>query len=209
MSVYFAPFALLFSTWGTGTGLMDATLSQPDADDGDVAVSIVIPCLNEVRSLGACVATAREALITLADRMGLAGEIVVADNGSTDGSQALAIGLGARLVNVRKRGYGSALSGGFNSARGEYLVMGDADGSYDFRESVAMIEALRAGADLCMGSRFLGEIKPGAMPWANRHLGNPVLTGLLNIVYGMKVSDAHCGLRAADEGLLETADAKR
>ena len=175
---------------------MDAALSQLDADGGDVAVSIVIPCLNEVRSLGACIATAREALLTLAGRLGLAGEIVVADNGSTDGSQALAIGLGARLVEVREKGYGSALRGGFNAARGEYLVMGDADGSYDFRESVSMVEALRAGADLCMGSRFLGEIKPGAMPWANRHLGNPVLTGLLNILYGMKVSDAHCGLRA-------------
>ena len=175
---------------------MDAALSQLDADGGDVAVSIVIPCLNEVRSLGACIATAREALLTLAGRLGLAGEIVVADNGSTDGSQALAIGLGARLVEVREKGYGSALRGGFNAARGEYLVMGDADGSYDFRESVSMVEALRAGADLCMGSRFIGEIKPGAMPWANRHLGNPVLTGLLNILYGMKVSDAHCGLRA-------------
>jgi glycosyltransferase involved in cell wall biosynthesis len=175
---------------------MDAALSQPDADDGDVVVSIVIPCLNEVRSLGACILSAREALFTLADRMGLAGEIVIADNGSTDGSQALAVRLGAHLVDVRQKGYGSALRGGFNAAHGEYLVMGDADGSYDFRESVPMIEALRAGADLCMGSRFLGEIKPGAMPWANRHLGNPVLTGLLNILYGMKVSDAHCGLRA-------------
>jgi glycosyltransferase involved in cell wall biosynthesis len=175
---------------------MDAALSQPDADDGDVVVSIVIPCLNEVRSLGACILSAREALFTLADRMGLAGEIVIADNGSTDGSQALALRLGAHLVDVRQKGYGSALRGGFTAAHGEYLVMGDADGSYDFRESVPMIEALRAGADLCMGSRFLGEIKPGAMPWANRHLGNPVLTGLLNILYGMKVSDAHCGLRA-------------
>jgi glycosyltransferase involved in cell wall biosynthesis len=175
---------------------MDAALSQPDVDGGAVAVSIVIPCLNEVRSLGACIATARQALVILADRMGLAGEIVVADNGSTDSSQALAAQLGARVVEVREKGYGAALHGGFDAADGAYLVMGDADGSYDFRESVAMIEALRAGADLCMGSRFLGEIKPGAMPWANRHVGNPVLTGLLNILYGMKVSDAHCGLRA-------------
>jgi hypothetical protein len=175
---------------------MDAALSHTDADDGDVAVSIVIPCLNEVRSLGACILTARKALVSAAERMGLSGEIVVADNGSTDGSQALALRLGARLVDVDAKGYGAALRGGFDAAHGDYLVMGDADGSYDFRESVAMIEALRAGADLCMGSRFAGEIKPGAMPWANRHLGNPVLTGLLNILYGMKVSDAHCGLRA-------------
>jgi len=175
---------------------MDVALPQPDVDGGAVAVSIVIPCLNEVRSLGACIATAREALFILADRMGLAGEIVVADNGSTDGSQALAVQLGARVVEVRGKGYGAALRGGFDATHGAFLVMGDADGSYDFRESIAMIEALRAGADLCMGSRFLGEIKPGAMPWANRHVGNPVLTGLLNVLYGMKVSDAHCGLRA-------------
>jgi len=175
---------------------MDAALSQPDMEIGDIAVSIVVPCLNEVRSLTGCMNTAREALFILANRMGLAGEVVVADNGSTDGSQALAIQLGARLVKVGEKGYGAALRGGFDAAHGEYLVMGDADGSYDFRESVAMIEALRAGADLCMGSRFLGEIKPGAMPWANRYIGNPVLTRLLNGLYGMKVSDAHCGLRA-------------
>jgi glycosyltransferase involved in cell wall biosynthesis len=175
---------------------MDAGISQSDMDAGDLAVSIVIPCLNEVRSLGACIATAREALIAFADGMGMAGEIVVADNGSTDGSQDLAARLGARVVEVSEKGYGAALRGGFDAAHGDYLVMGDADGSYDFRESIAMIAALRAGADLCMGSRFRGEIKPGAMPWANRHLGNPVLTGLLNILYGMKVTDAHCGLRA-------------
>jgi glycosyltransferase involved in cell wall biosynthesis len=175
---------------------MDAALSQRDVGAGDVVVSIVIPCLNEVRSLEACIVTAQEALHILSDRTGLAGEIVVADNGSTDGSQALALRLGARLIAVREKGYGAALRGGFDSARGAYLVMGDADGSYDFRESAAMIEALRAGADLCMGSRFRGEIKPGAMPWANRYIGNPVLTGLLNILYGMRVSDAHCGLRA-------------
>jgi glycosyltransferase involved in cell wall biosynthesis len=175
---------------------MDTALSQSVVDDGARAVSIVIPCLNEVRSLETCIATAREALAILADRMGLRGEIVVADNGSTDGSQVLAGKLGARVVEVSEKGYGAALRGGFDAARGQYMVMGDADGSYDFRESVAMIEKLCAGADLCMGSRFQGEIKPGAMPWANRHIGNPVLTGLLNILYGIHVSDAHCGLRA-------------
>jgi glycosyltransferase involved in cell wall biosynthesis len=175
---------------------MDAIVRPSLADTGDIAVSFVIPCLNEVRSLEGCLATAREALTTLEDRWGMAGEIVVADNGSSDGSQALAARLGARVVAVAEKGYGAALRGGFDAARGEYLVMGDADGSYDFREAVAMVEALRAGADLCMGSRFKGAIKPGAMPWANRHIGNPVLTGLLNLLFGMAVSDAHCGLRA-------------
>jgi hypothetical protein len=179
---------------------MDAALSQSEVDDGDIAVSIVIPCLDEVRSLGPCIATAREALVALRDRMGFAGEIVIADNGSTDGSQDLARRLGARVITVAKRGYGAALRGGFDAACGDYLVMGDADGSYDFRESVAMIEALHNGADLCMGSRFRGEIKPGAMPWANRRIGNPVLTGLLNFFYGMHVTDAHCGLRALTKG---------
>jgi glycosyltransferase involved in cell wall biosynthesis len=159
-------------------------------------VSIVIPCLNERRTLGHCIAVARRTLDILDRRHALAGEIVVADNGSTDGSQELGRRLGARVVNVRRPGYGAAVRGGFEAARGRYLVMGDADGSYDFLEAVPMIEALMAGADLCMGSRFKGEIKPGAMPWKNRYLGNPVLTGILNLLFRSGIDDAHCGLRA-------------
>lgn len=159
-------------------------------------VSIVMPCLNECGTLGSCIAAAQRALDILKTRHQLAGEIVVADNGSTDGSQELGRSLGARVVDVARRGYGAAVSGGFAAANGRYLVMGDADGSYDFVEAVPMVEALMNGADLCMGSRFKGGIRPGAMPWKNRYLGNPVLTGILNLLFRSKVDDAHCGLRA-------------
>src|SRR5215472_2859674 len=160
-----------------------------------VDVSFVLPCLNEAQSLEHCLGVIGEALAELRRRHGLTGEIVVADNGSTDGSQALAERLGARVVPVSERGYGAALRGGFTAARGRYLVMGDSDGSYDFREATAMVEALMSGADLCMGSRFNGGIKPGAMPWKNRYIGNPILTGILNLLFGTRISDAHCGLR--------------
>ena len=165
-----------------------------------IDVSIVMPCLNEHCTLDHCIAVAKRALDILEKRHGLVGEIIVADNGSTDGSQALAHSLGARLVAVERRGYGAAVCGGFAAARGRYLVMGDADGSYDFVEAVAMVEALMNGADLCMGSRFKGEIKPGAMPWKNRHIGNPILTGILNLLFRARVGDAHCGLRALTKG---------
>ena len=171
-----------------------------------VDVSIVMPCLNEAGCLARCIDNAMEALSLIAVRYGLSGEIVVADNGSTDGSQNIAAALGARVVNVAKRGYGAALIGGGYGALGRYIIFGDADGSYDFRESLAMIGALADGADLCMGSRFRGGIAKGAMPWKNRYIGNPILTGLLNILFGAGVSDAHCGLRAVTR---ETFDGLR
>ncbi|MCA3584616.1 MAG: glycosyltransferase [Methylocystis sp.] len=167
-------------------------------------VSIVMPCLNEAQSLRHCVTNAMQALAELQIRFGLVGEVIVADNGSTDGSQELATGLGARVVLATTRGYGAALIAGFEAARGRYLVMGDADGSYDFRDAVGMVEALVKGADLCMGSRFKGGIATGAMPWKNRYIGNPVLTGLLNLFYGTRVSDAHCGLRALSRRTFKT-----
>ncbi len=166
-------------------------------------VSIVMPCLNERQALRHCLAVAHEALDILRARHGLTGEIVVADNGSSDGSQELARSLGARVVGVHDRGYGAALRGGFTAARGRFLVMGDADGSYDFLEAVPMVEALMDGADICMGSRFKGGIEPGAMPWKNRYIGNPVLTGLLNLLFGCNVDDAHCGLRALTKASFE------
>jgi glycosyltransferase involved in cell wall biosynthesis len=166
-------------------------------------VSIVMPCLNEAQSLAVCIAAAQEALAELTERRGFAGEVVIADNGSTDGSQALATSLGARVVAVAERGYGAALRGGFSAARGRFLVMGDADGSYDFREAVPMVEALADGASLCMGSRFKGGIKPGAMPWKNRYIGNPVLTGILNLLFQTGIGDAHCGLRALTRDCFE------
>jgi glycosyltransferase involved in cell wall biosynthesis len=159
-------------------------------------VTIVMPCLNEAKWLAACIANAKEALARIKAELGLSGEVLIADNGSSDGSQFIARAHGARLVEVAERGYGAALIHGMRAAEGEFLVMGDADGSYDFRESVAMIRALLGGADICMGSRFKGEIKPGAMPWKNRHIGNPLLTGILNLLFRAGISDAHCGLRA-------------
>ena len=161
-----------------------------------VDVTIVMPCLNETQCLPHCIANAREALDMMQGQFGLKGEILIADNGSTDGSQALATRLGARVVPVAERGYGAALRGGFSAARGRFLVMGDADGSYDFRDAVPMVEALMQGAELCMGSRFAGGIMPGAMPWKNRYIGNPVLTGVLNLLFETGIEDAHCGLRA-------------
>ena len=175
------------------TELVSATgTNAPPAID----VSIVMPCLNEVDCLPVCIANARDALALIEDKFGLTGEILIADNGSTDGSQQLAERLGARVVPISARGYGAALSGGFSAAYGRYLIMGDADGSYDFRNAVAMVEKLMQGTDLCMGSRFKGGIAPGAMPWKNRYIGNPILTGILNLLFNSGIGDAHCGLRA-------------
>ncbi len=165
------------------------TQSPPD-------VTIVIPCLNEAGTLPECVGEARQALAVLRQDHGMSGEIVVADNGSEDGSQTIATGLGARVVGVTQRGYGAALIGGITAARGRYIVMGDADCSYDFREAVGMVLKLRDGHDLCMGSRLNGTILPGAMPWKNRYIGNPVLSGILNLLFRSGLSDAHCGMRA-------------
>ncbi len=164
----------------------------------DVApdVTIVMPCLNETESLPHCIANALDALALLRTELGMSGEIVIADNGSTDGSQALATELGARVVAVKDRGYGAALIGGCTAAAGRYIVMGDCDGSYNFTEGVAMIAKLDEGYDLCMGNRFKGGIAPGAMPWKNKHIGNPGLTGMLNLFFRSGIGDAHCGLRA-------------
>lgn len=172
------------------------SLSQLHRDARAIDVSIIMPCLDEAISLPHCIANARRALDLIEAQHGLFGEIVIADNGSTDGSQQLATALGARVVPVARRGYGAALIGGCEGAYGRYLLMGDADGSYDFTDGVAMIGELLAGADLCMGSRFKGGIAPGAMPWKNRYIGNPVLTGILNLFFRSGISDAHCGLRA-------------
>jgi glycosyltransferase involved in cell wall biosynthesis len=169
---------------------------MPESDATAVDVSFVMPCLNEAVSLPTCIGMAKAAGEQLLAAYGLTSEIVIADNGSTDGSQVLAMSLGARVVPVTERGYGAALIGGFKAARGRFLVMGDADGSYDFREAVAMVGELTEGADLCMGSRFLGGVKPGAMPWKNRYIGNPVLTGILNLLFHVRIGDSHCGLRA-------------
>ncbi|WP_239336947.1 glycosyltransferase family 2 protein [Frankia sp. CiP3] len=160
---------------------------------GTVEISVVMPCLNEVASVGTCV---RKALAGLA-AAGLDGEVIVVDNGSTDGSAAVARSVGARVLVEPRRGYGNAYLAGFEAARGRYLVMGDADDSYDFSEISLLVEPLRAGrADYVLGSRFIGKIMPGAMPWSHRYLGNPLLTGMLNRFFGLASSDAHSGMRA-------------
>ena len=168
-----------------------------------LGVSIVMPCLNEIHCLPHCIANAREALAQIEQSYGLAGEIVIADNGSTDGSQALAETLGARVVAVDRKGYGAAIMGGFDQALGNFLVMGDCDGSYDFTDAVPMIGRLIDGAEMCMGSRHRGGIAPGAMPWKNRYIGNPVLTGILNLFFRSGIGDAHCGLRAIRKSAYE------
>ncbi len=151
-----------------------------------------MPCLDEAETVESCVRSARSAM----EAAGLAGEVIVADNGSTDASPEIAERAGARLVPVVERGYGSALRGGFASARGTYVVMGDADGSYDFSTIPAFVRKLEEGNDLVMGSRILGRIEPGAMPTLHRWLGNPVLSFLGRLFFRVPVSDFHCGLRA-------------
>ncbi len=179
---------------------MDLTQSKYSAfvegRELDPDVTIVMPCLNETESLEHCIANALDALARMQSELGLSGEIVIADNGSTDGSQKMATELGARVVDVEDRGYGAALIGGCRAAFGRYIVMGDCDGSYNFTEGVAMVAKLEEGYDLCMGNRFKGGIEPGAMPWKNKHIGNPGLTGVLNILFRSGIGDAHCGLRA-------------
>src|SRR6266550_4974916 len=156
-----------------------------------VEVSIVMPCLNEAETLAACIQKAQSAIA----KDGLSAEIIVADNGSTDGSQAIAKELGARLVQVERKGYGSALIGGIQAAQGEFVIMGDADDSYDFTAIAPLIARLREGCDLVVGNRFRGGIEPGAMPWSHRWIGNPVLTFISRVFFHTPVGDAHCGLR--------------
>ena len=171
-------------------------MGEVEDEDRPMDVSVVIPCLNESATLPVCIGEARSLLEDVRARWDLSGEVVVADNGSSDDSRAVAVHCGARVVRVHEKGYGSALRGGIAAARGRYIVMADGDGSYDFREAVAMIDHLRAGTELCMGDRFSGKIMPGAMPWKNRHIGNPLLSGILNLLFRSGLRDAHCGLRA-------------
>jgi len=156
-----------------------------------VELTILMPCLNEAETLGACVRKARGFL----DAYGVVGEVLVADNGSTDGSPAIAAAAGARVVTVPERGYGSALRAGTLAAQGRFVIMGDADDSYDFTSLAPFLERLRAGSDLVMGNRFRGGIEPGAMPVLHRYLGNPVLSFVGRLFFPSHIGDFHCGLR--------------
>ena len=175
--------------------------SRRPTDGTDLVVSVVIPCLNEAASIERCVFLARNVL----DDNEIPGEVIVADNGSTDGSAELAAKAGARVVHEQRRGYGSAYLAGFAAARGAYIVMADADLTYDFNDIPRFVERLEDGAELVMGDR-MDNIKPGAMPWLHRYVGNPVLTGTLNLFYRTGVNDAHCGMRALRRDVLPRLD---
>ena len=165
----------------------------------DLEVSVVMPCLNEAETLATCIRKAQSMLTT----HGVRGEVIVADNGSTDGSREIAEQEGARLIDVTSKGYGSALRGGILAARGRFVIMADADDSYDFAGSFPIVAKLREGYDLVMGNRFLGGIAPGAMPPLHRYLGNPVLTAIGRLFFRSPVRDFHCGLRGFTKAAFE------
>ncbi len=167
-----------------------------------VEVSVVIPCLNEANSLAYCVDKARKAL----QEARISGEVVVADNGSTDGSIEIAEEHGARVIRVAQRGYGAALRAGIAGARGPFIIMGDADDSYDFSDVPRFVQKLRDGNDIVMGNRFRGEIKPGAMPSLHRYLGNPGLTAVLNTLFHARIGDGYCGMRGFTRSLYDRLD---
>lgn len=169
---------------------------------GEIELSIVMPCLNEAVTLSSCIKKAKSYL----DRAGIVGEVIIADNGSSDGSQEIARKLGALLVDVKERGYGAALTGGIAAARGRYVIMGDADDSYDFTRLDTFVEKLRQGFDLVMGNRFKGEILPGAMPPLHRYLGNPILSAIGRLFFSSKIGDFHCGLRGFNKAAVERLD---
>lgn len=170
----------------------------PSQEGPTLELTILMPCLNEARTLATCITRARHFL----SRAGICGEVVIADNGSTDGSQAIATRSGARVVEVPTRGYGAALIAGIEAAQGRFVIMGDSDDSYDFGALDPFVEALRAGHQLVVGNRFRGGIAPGAMPVLHRYLGNPVLSFLGRRFFGGQLGDFHCGLRGFDRGAI-------
>jgi hypothetical protein len=172
------------------------------AGSESIELTILMPCLNEAETVASCVAKA----VGFLRRKGIAGEVVVADNGSTDGSQSLARNAGARVVDVPQRGYGSALIGGIRSASGRFVIMGDADDSYDFATLDAFVDRLRGGDALVMGNRFAGGIAPGAMPLLHRYLGNPVLSFVGRLFFRSGIGDFHCGLRGFDRSKVLALD---
>jgi len=165
---------------------------QSSTIEPEVEVSIVMPCLNEQETVGSCIEKAQRTIKSL----NITGEVVVADNGSTDGSVAIAQNLGARVIHQPVRGYGAAYQAGIQAACGKYIIMGDSDDTYDFTDLEGFIEPLRNGYDMIMGSRFKGKILPSAMSWSHRYIGNPILSGILRWFFHTPISDAHCGMRS-------------
>jgi glycosyltransferase involved in cell wall biosynthesis len=165
-----------------------------DSAGAELELTILMPCLDEAATLAICIGKAQDYLA----RSGISGEVVIADNGSTDGSQAIAAAAGARVIPVAARGYGAALQGGIRAARGRCVIMGDADDSYDFSALDGFVAKLREGYALVVGNRFRGGIRPGAMPFLNRYLGNPVLSFIGALLFKTPIADFHCGLRGFD-----------
>lgn len=182
--------------------LLEVQQQDPAVDTPPLELSIVMPCLNEIETLGVCIAKAQQSLAEL----GIQGEVVIADNGSSDGSDRVAVSMGARVVKVQSRGYGNALLAGIADARGTYVIMGDADDSYDFSNLGPFVEKLRDGYALVMGNRFKGGIIPGAMPPLHRYLGNPVLTTIGRLFFKSPCGDFHCGLRGFNRAAILNLD---
>ena len=181
---------------------VQTTPAEIKVDGNRTELSILMPCLNEADTLATCIKKAQKAL----EDLNVNGEVVVADNGSTDGSPEIAASLGARVIHVAEKGYGNALLAGIKAARGKYIIMGDADDSYDFTNLGPFLEKLRAGYDLVMGNRFKGGIAPDAMPALHRYLGNPVLTGIGRLFFRTPCGDFHCGLRGFSKAAIQRLD---
>ncbi|CAM5451304.1 hypothetical protein MAUB1S_07599 [Mycolicibacterium aubagnense] len=177
-------------------------LPAAESTSEPIELTILMPCLNEAETLGTCILKAKSFL----GRSGIKGEVLIADNGSTDGSQRIAAAFGARVVPVVEKGYGAALLGGIAAAHGRFIIMGDADDSYDFERLDLFVERLRGGADLVMGNRFRGGIEPGAMPTLHRYLGNPVLSFLGRLFFQIQTGDFHCGLRGFNVEAIRALD---
>lgn len=179
-----------------------AGIEAPATHGADLEVTVLMPCLNEAATLATCIRKASACI----ERLGLRAEVLVADNGSTDGSQDIARQEGARVVDVPIRGYGAALYHGAAAARGRYIIMGDADDSYDFSRLDGFVERMRHGADLVVGNRFRGGLRPGAMPWKNRYIGNPALSAIGRLFFDSPAHDFHCGLRALSKQAFDRMD---
>ena len=177
-------------------------MGDTEAQRGDPEVSVVIPCLDEAQSIGVCIDKALAAFRAA----GIAGEVVVADNGSSDGSREIAERHCARVVRAAERGYGNALRKGIEAARGRFIIMGDADDSYDFSEAPRFVAKWREGFELVMGNRLRGQIKAGAMPWHHRYLGTPVMSAIINVFFGVRIGDVNCGLRGFTKDLYGRLD---